>query len=61
MLADVEEISFTSSTAKTWFVTRVVARIVNAYEAWERSRNKTKSGAGAERKRPARTGTKMVR
>ncbi len=50
VLADVEEISFNFFHSEDVVRHPVVARIVNAYEAWEEAR-KTKAALAAERKR----------
>ncbi len=57
VLADVEEISFNFFHSEDVVRHPVVARIVNAYEAWKKP-NKNESGAGG-RTQARRTGTKM--
>ncbi len=55
VLADVEEISFnffhSEDVVRHPVVARIVARIVNAYEAWEEAEQKRKAALAAERKR----------
>ena len=51
VLADVEEISFNFFHSEDVVRHPVVARIVNAYEAWEEAEQKRKAALAAERKR----------
>lgn len=60
VLAEVDEISFNFFHSEDVVRHPVVARIVNAYEAWEAADQKRKAELAAERKREARgTGAKM--
>ena len=51
VLADVEEIRFNFFHSEDVVRHPVVARIVNAYEAWEEAEQKRKAALAAERKR----------
>lgn len=51
VLADVEEISFNFFHSEDVVRHPVVARIVNAYEAWGEAEQKRKAALAAERKR----------
>ena len=51
MLAEVDEISFNFFNSEDVVRHPVVARIVNAYEAWEEAEQKRKEAQAAERKR----------
>jgi phosphate starvation-inducible PhoH-like protein len=53
VLAEVDEISFNFFHSEDVVRHPVVARIVNAYEAWEEADQKRKAEQAAERKRDA--------
>ncbi|KTZ68841.1 PhoH family protein, partial [Salmonella enterica] len=53
VLAEVDEISFNFFHSEDVVRHPVVARIVNAYEAWEEAEQKRKAALAAERKREA--------
>lgn len=53
VLAEVDEISFNFLTSEDVVRHPVVARIVNAYDAWEQSEQQRKDALAAERKREA--------
>ena len=59
VLAEVDEISFNFFHSEDVVRHPVVARIVNAYEAWEEAEQKRKAELAAERKREARNRSKM--
>ena len=59
VLAEVDEISFNFFHSEDVVRHPVVARIVNAYEAWEAADQKRKAELAAERKREARNRSKM--
>lgn len=59
VLAEVDEISFNFFHSEDVVRHPVVARIVNAYEAWEAADQKRKAELAAERKREAQNRSKM--